>query len=45
MGHDNADINGGPGSAAETEYDPNQVNARLNRMESTRNKRDRNSNH
>ena len=30
-GHDNADINGGPGSAAETEYDPNQVNARLNR--------------
>ena len=30
-GHDNADINGGPGSAAETEYDPIQVNARLNR--------------
>lgn len=30
-GHDNADINGGPGSVAETEYDPNQVNARLNR--------------
>jgi len=30
-GHDNADIDGGPGSIAETEYDPNQVNARLNR--------------
>lgn len=30
-GHDNADINGGPGSIAETEYDPNQVKSRLNR--------------
>jgi hypothetical protein len=30
-GHDNAAINGGPGSAAETEFDPAQVLSRLNR--------------
>lgn len=30
-GHDNADINGGPGSAAETEFNPLQVLSRLNR--------------
>ncbi len=30
-GHDNADLNGGEGSAAETEFDPLQVKSRLNR--------------
>ncbi len=30
-GHDNADLNGGPSSAAETEFDPLQVLSRLNR--------------
>lgn len=30
-GHDNANLNGGEGSAAETEFDPAQVKSRLNR--------------